>query len=601
MSLTVQRDGPLLRVTLARPHARNALDDEILTGICDVFTAVTEQFDVRVVILAGQGPAFCGGADRKHPPGQGGGGDRERRWNSSVGARACAAIADCEAVTIAQLHGPVVGGGVSLAVACDLRVASEDTVFSLPEVDLGVPLTWGTIPRLINEIGLARARELTLTCAPIDAGEAHRLGLVHRVAARRDIEAAVTELALDICAKPTFAVHVTKSQFASYRRSFPEAWPEADFFNEAVHRPPARTNFGLSPGHHDNSTHDNTPGAAPMPDPKRRTFRAFLVEHEDGAPARRGVRLLDDTALDRAETDALIEVAWSGINYKDNLAASSDGKVARISPLIPGIDLAGVIAEPGSSGLQAGDEVIVHGYDTGVSRHGGFAELVSVPGEWIVPLPGGLSTREAMVLGTAGFTAALSVDRIERHGITPADGPILVTGASGGVASAAVAILARRGYNVVASTAATGAAEWLRSLGATDVIDRAAIGSPEKALQKERWAAAVDSVGGAILPAVLSGIRYGGIVAASGNAGGASLASTVFPFILRGVTLAGIDSVQVDRDERIRLWGRVADDLRPVELKPLIDSETDLDGLDAALNRLASNAVRGRILVRVRH
>ncbi|HEY2205580.1 MAG TPA: acryloyl-CoA reductase [Pseudonocardia sp.] len=329
------------------------------------------------------------------------------------------------------------------------------------------------------------------------------------------------------------------------------------------------------------------------------SFRAFVVEQRDGGEVDRGARDVEGDLLEHGDGDVLVRVAWSGINYKDNLASSANGKVARISPLITGIDLAGTVAAAGGSGPAEGAEVLVHGYDTGVAHHGGYGEYASVPSAWVVPLPAGLSGREAMSLGTAGFTAALSVDRIEGHGVTPDDGPVLVTGASGGVGGFAVAILARRGFHVVASTGSAAAADWLGKLGASEIIGREDLGSPGKPLQKERWAAVVDSVGGETLAAALSAVRYGGAVAASGNAGGIAVPTTVLPFILRGVALLGIDSVQVPLDERIRLWERIADDLRPADIDALVDSETDLDGLDASLGRIARNEVRGRIVVRV--
>lgn len=300
--------------------------------------------------------------------------------------------------------------------------------------------------------------------------------------------------------------------------------------------------------------------------------------------------------------DVLIEVSWSSVNFKDALAASKDGKVARIDPLIPGIDLAGTVVDPGNSGLDAGTEVLVHGYDLGVAHHGGFSEYARVPADWVVPLPDGLSLRDAMIVGTAGFTAALSVIALEERGLTTTDdGPVLVTGASGGVGSVAVSILAARGFSVTAVTGKPDAGDWLRTLGAAEVVDRAALGDPARPLQKERWTAAVDCVGGETLAAVLASLRYGAAVAASGNTGGVALSTTVFPFILRGIALLGVDSVQCPIARRRDVWARLGRDLRPPLLEELLAGEVGLDEVPAALERIRGGGNRGRTLVRVRN
>ena len=298
------------------------------------------------------------------------------------------------------------------------------------------------------------------------------------------------------------------------------------------------------------------------------------------------------------EADVTVEVSWSGVNYKDALATRLDGRVARISPLIPGIDLAGTVVDPGSSGLSSGDAVVVHGYDLGVAHHGGFARYAKVPAAWVVPLPEGLSQRQAMILGTAGFTAALSVHQLESAGgLVRGDGPVLVTGATGGVGSVAVAVLAARGYPVTASTGKAEAAGWLRSLGAAEVVGREETTPSGRPLDKERWAAAVDCVGGDTLAYVLATLRTHAAVAASGNTGGASLSTTVFPFILRGVALLGVDSAQCPMPLRVEIWRRMAGDLRVPDLEAIVADEVGLDGLPGALERVLAGANRGRTLV----
>ncbi len=269
------------------------------------------------------------------------------------------------------------------------------------------------------------------------------------------------------------------------------------------------------------------------------SFTALNAVAVDGNVNR---QLVSISEADLPVDGVLIEVLYSSVNYKDGLATAPNGKVARISPLVPGIDLAGVVVSDDGP-FPAGTTVVAHGYDLGVSRHGGYARYARVPGDWLVELPPGLGAREAMIIGTAGFTAALSIVQLEEHGLLPGRGPVLVTGATGGVGSMAVAILARRGYEVAASTGKAEAHDFLKELGASQVLARDELSSEGKPLQSSRWAAAVDCVGGHTLANVLAQVDYGGAVAASGLTGGASLPTTVMPFILRGVSLLGVDSV----------------------------------------------------------
>jgi len=320
-------------------------------------------------------------------------------------------------------------------------------------------------------------------------------------------------------------------------------------------------------------------------------IRAFVAEKTDEG-VDRGLRTI--AAADLGDGDVVVRVDCSSVNYKDALATIPKGQVARISPLVPGIDLAGTVVE----GPGEGTEVLVHGYDLGVAHHGGYAEYARVPGDWVVPLPDGLSTKQAMAIGTAGFTAAMSVARLERHGLEPGDGPVLVTGATGGVGSTAVSILAARGYEVVASTGKD-ARDYLTALGASEVIGRDDVAGDGKPLGKQRWAAAVDSVGGAVLAGLFPQIRYGGAVAASGLTAGVKVETTVMPFILRSVALIGVDSVMADMEERAELWRRLADDLRPPQLDEEIAREVSLDELEPVLDQILQGGVTGRTVVRV--
>jgi acrylyl-CoA reductase (NADPH) len=325
-------------------------------------------------------------------------------------------------------------------------------------------------------------------------------------------------------------------------------------------------------------------------------FRALLAE-QDGDDVRRALREL--SADDLPEGDVTVRVAFSSVNYKDALAVSPKGRVAKGYPLVPGIDLAGEVIE-GTGDLRPGAEVLVHGHDLGVGHHGGFAEFARVPADWVVPLPDGLSARDAMALGTAGFTAGLSVVRLEEHGLTAEDGPVLVLGATGGVGSTAVAILAARGYEVAAATGKADEADFLNSLGASEILSREETSAaPERPMDKTRWAGVVDPVGGAATAYALRTTRYGGAVALSGLTGGTDVQTTVFPFILRGVSLLGIDSVATPPDVRREVWTRLAGDLRPKGLEEQITREISLDDLDPFLDEVLAGRARGRTVVRV--
>ena len=326
------------------------------------------------------------------------------------------------------------------------------------------------------------------------------------------------------------------------------------------------------------------------------TFRAFVAE-QAGADVYRGVRPFAESDLPMGEVE--IRILWSGVNYKDGLATIARGKVARISPLIAGVDLAGEVIASADPTIPTGTAVVAHGYDLGVGRHGGFADYQRVAAGWVVPLPARLTPRLAMALGTAGFTAALSVVRLEERGLRPGTGPVLVTGASGGLGTVAVGILAARGYEVVAATGKPDEADRLKGLGAAAVVDRAEVTAESaRALEAERWAGAVDCVGGATLPYILRTLRHDAAVAACGNTGGPGFATTVFPFILRGAAVIGIDSVPVPIAERRTIWQRLADDLRPSGLGGGV-TEVTLDTLDGALDGILAGRARGRWLVRI--
>jgi acrylyl-CoA reductase (NADPH) len=328
------------------------------------------------------------------------------------------------------------------------------------------------------------------------------------------------------------------------------------------------------------------------------TFRAFVAEAADDT-VRRGARTFAATDLPGGDVDVRVE--WSSVNFKDALATIPSGKVARINPLIPGIDLAGVVVRSRDPRFVPGDAVLAHGYDLGVARHGGYAEYSRLPADYVVPLPPGLTLREAMAIGTAGFTAAMSVAALEGRGLRPGDGPVIVTGASGGVGSVAIAILAARGHEAWAATGKPQEEDRLRSLGAVGIVPREECTFEGRPLESARWAGAVDTVGAATLPYVLRTLRPGAAVASSGNASGAELKTTVLPFILRGVALLGMDSANMPIEARRSLWARIASDLRPAGLGDgrLGISEVSLDALEPALDAILGGQARGRWVVRI--
>lgn len=324
-------------------------------------------------------------------------------------------------------------------------------------------------------------------------------------------------------------------------------------------------------------------------------FKAVVINKDD-AGYRAEVTNLDEATL--PEGNVKLDVLCSTLNYKDGLAITGKGPVVRRFPMVPGIDLVGRVTESKSDEFKVGDLALLNGFGVGEVHWGGLAEKASLNADWLIPLPEGMAPEEAMSIGTAGYTAMLCVIALEKQGVTPDQGEVLVTGANGGVGSFAISLLSKLGYTVVASTGRLEEADYLKSLGATEVIDRAGLSEPGKPFQKERWAGAVDSVGSHTLANVLASTRYGGAVAACGLAQGADLKATVMPFILRGVTLAGVDSVMRSKADRQEAWTRL------VELKDSswfgdIATHVDLDGVIDAANQLMAGQVRGRVVVKI--
>ncbi|WP_090142627.1 MDR family oxidoreductase [Limnohabitans sp. DM1] len=325
------------------------------------------------------------------------------------------------------------------------------------------------------------------------------------------------------------------------------------------------------------------------------TYQALQI-HKDDAGYRCTLQTLDDSAL--PEGDVTVQVDYSTINYKDGLAITGKSPVVRKFPLTPGIDLAGTVTDSQHPLFMAGDKVVLNGWGVGESHSGGLAQKARLKGDWLVKLPAAFTPRQAMAIGTAGYTAMLCVMALQQHGVTPGSGDILVTGAGGGVGSVAIALLAKLGYRVVASTGRMQEADYLRQLGAADVMDRAELSAPGKPLAKERWAGVVDTVGSHTLANACASTKYGGVVTACGLAQGMDFPGSVAPFILRGVTLVGIDSVMAPRALREAAWARLAQDLDTALLERMT-REVGLADAVALGSEILAGQVRGRIVVNV--
>ena len=325
------------------------------------------------------------------------------------------------------------------------------------------------------------------------------------------------------------------------------------------------------------------------------TFKAIRIDKADkGTTA--ALTQFDEAEL--MDGDVTVRVEWSPLNYKDGLAVTGKAPVVRRFPMIAGIDFAGTVLQSSHPDWKAGDKVVSTGWGLGETHLGAYAEKARVKGDWLVRLPEGMSAREAMAIGTAGFTAMLAVLALEKQGLTPNSGPVVVTGAAGGVGSVATAVLSKLGYHVIASTGRMSEADYLKRLGAAEVIERGELSGPVKPLAKERWAGGIDSVGSTTLANILSMTKYAGAVAACGLAAGMDLPSSVAPFILRGVCLLGIDSVMCPIDARKVAWGRLAGDLDQAKLAE-ITHEIGLDGVIEAGAKILAGQVRGRIVVKI--
>jgi acrylyl-CoA reductase (NADPH) len=325
------------------------------------------------------------------------------------------------------------------------------------------------------------------------------------------------------------------------------------------------------------------------------TFKAIRIDKADKGTT---AALTQFDEADLMDGDVTVRVEWSTLNYKDGLALTGKAPVVRRFPMIAGIDFAGTVAQSSNPQWAPGDRVVCTGWGMGETFLGAYAEKARVKGDWLVRIPDGMTARDTMAIGTAGFTAMLAVMALEKHGMTPQAGPVVVTGAAGGVGSVATAVLAKLGYHVIASTGRLSEADYLKSIGAAEVIDRGELAGPAKPLAKERWAAGIDSVGSTTLANLLSMTKYGGAIAACGLAAGMDLPSSVAPFILRGVCLLGIDSVMCPIEARKAAWNRLATDLEPAKLAG-ITREIGLDQAIGLAPQILAGQVRGRVVVKI--
>jgi acrylyl-CoA reductase (NADPH) len=325
-------------------------------------------------------------------------------------------------------------------------------------------------------------------------------------------------------------------------------------------------------------------------------FKAILVSRD--ADKKQSVAVTELSETDLMEGDVTVSVEYTTVNYKDGLAITGKAPVVRRFPLVPGIDFAGTVLTSSHPDFATGDHVILNGWGVGETHHGAFARRARVKGDWLIPLPVGLTPRDAMAIGTAGYTAMLAVMALERHGIAPERGPVIVTGAAGGVGSVAISLLSQRGHHVIASTGRPAEGDFLKELGAAEVIDRAELSAPGKPLAKERWAGGIDAVGSHTLANLLSMTSYGGAVAACGLAGGMDLPGSVAPFILRGVSLLGIDSVMAPKSLRLEAWRRLAGEIDHGKLGAL-SRTIGFDDIIGAARDIVEGKIRGRVVVEI--
>lgn len=611
--IAFQVDDGVAHIRLSRPDRMNTLGmgpgssrDEIARAM---HTADGDA-SVGAILVTAAGEAFCAGGDLS------GVADTETAYDEFLFLRNLddfyTSLRQVRKPIVAAVNGLCLGAGMGLIAQCDLVVAGDDARFGLIEGRIGHP----GATELVPVIGGAWAKFLILTGELIDARLAERIGLVLTVTPAAELTASAMALARRIAAVPRDSAILNKAAIdaitdAMGRQAGRITGRAYDVTTKAAAKlatAPDGRRFA------DILRTDGTTGLkkareqqytgswlAESAGPQQRgatmtdTFTAMVIDDGDGKPE---ARLRQLSLADLPDHDTLVKVEYSSLNYKDGLAVSGKQKIARKTPLIAGADLAGTVVESRNPDWQPGTRVVVNGWGMSETESGGYTRYQRVSSDWLIRIPDVFSTEQAMAIGTAGYTSALCVDALTAWGL-PTDEPVLVTGAAGGVGSVAVALLSALGVFVAASTGRASAHEYLSGLGASQSVDRDELLAPGRPLQKERWGAAIDTVGGQTLVNVLAQTRYGAAVAACGLAGGNDLpGATVLPHILRGVTLIGVDSVMAPAKKRQAAWDRLARDLKP-EVLSVITTVEPLSNLPALADSILAGQIRGRVVIDV--
>ena len=549
--LSVDHKNRICLITIDRPPV-NALNHTLLEELIADFKEAGQKSD-HGIILTGTAARFCPGLDTKILTGKD---EKEKARLMSLLSELLKVVTYCPVPVVAAINGHCLGGGAVLAALCDYRVMEKgEFKIGVPEVKLGVHLPKHVHNLLARLTGNHFAARLCQEGLLLEPGAALDSGLVDELVKKNKAKKAARRWCKTILSLPRETMLAMRMEY-----------------RQDIHAIYSETQEG-----------ENT-----------NMIKAIVVDKVDD----KAVAVYKD--IDEAELpdeDVLVEIDYSSLNYKDGLALSG-GPICRKTPMVAGIDLAATVLESRSKDWQVGDKVLVNGWGLSEVHWGGYSQKQRLKPDWLVKLPDAFSPEQAMAIGTAGYTAMLCVMALQDQGVVADKGPVLVTGAGGGVGSVAIALLSKLGYEVVASTGRSDIHDYLRELGASEFIDRSDLSSPGKPFQKEHWSGVVDSVGGATLANALAQCQYNASVAACGLAGGNDLPTTVLPFILRGVKLIGIDSVMAPRETRERAWTRLAEDLDPDKLAKMT-STVPMSGLIAMAKDIIAGKVRGRIVVDV--
>ncbi|QVN04042.1 acryloyl-CoA reductase [Pseudomonas rhodesiae] len=612
-TLSYEVDGGIAHLMLDRPERLNALGKIALVEINAAMDLAEEDPSVKAIIISGKGKAFSSGFDLK-----------EQMASRPEGAAAWREILardfsttmrfwDCPKPTIAAVHGSCLAGAFEIALACDITIASEDATFGEPELKFGAGIVTMLLPWMI---GPKQAKEIIL-CGidDIPAEEARRLGIVNRVVPigkhlEEAIKVARTIAVIDPNLMKSTKAAINLSVEAMGMKGALQQALDIDHAIESKGSPDKRAFMDIARegglkaalAWRDQRFHDPQNSLLRSSSPvdslgtANETFQAMVLRKDsEGFTAN-----LEQLAFsDLPDEDTLVQLEYSTLNYKDALAITGSGPIVKTWPLVPGIDFAGTVVETSHPRLKPGQRVVLTGWGVGEKHWGGHSQYQRVKGDWLVPLPDNLSTKQAMMFGTAGLTAMLCVNALRDAGVKPESGPILVTGAAGGVGSVAIAILTHLGYSATALINTPEKNDYVRSLGAVEVIDNANWADERKALESQCWAGAIDAIGSGVLARVLSQMNYGGVVAACGLAGGSDLPTSVMPFILRGVRLIGIDSVSINYETRLKAWADAVESM-PTQLLNMISAKVvPLQNLKTSAEEMLAGKLAGRIVIDV--